>query len=91
MGLSITKLECSLPSNLYKQDIRPNSFLLKNEKISYQQAGTINGFLQNEAEHQFFPMNEEKKTLLELKISGSGVNEGSLNFEVLTNKGLKLR
>ena len=91
MGLSITKLEYSVPSNLYQQDIRPNSFLQKNEKISYQQAGTINGFLRNEAEHQFFPMSEEKKTLLELKISGSGVNEGSLNFEVLTNKGLKLR
>ena len=32
-----------------------------------------------------------KKIILELKISGSGINEGSANFEVLTNKGLKLR
>ena len=61
------------------------------KKISYQQAGTINGFLQNEAEHQLSSMSEEKKTILELKISGSGINEGSVNFEVLTNKGLKLR
>ena len=61
------------------------------KKISYQQAATINEFLQNEAEHQLFPMSEEKKTILGLKISGSGINEGSVNFEVLTNKELKLR
>ena len=62
------------------------------KKISYQQApGTINGFLQNEVKHQLFPMSEEKKTILELKISGSEINEGSVNFEVLTSKGLKLR
>ena len=68
-----------------------NWFLLKNEKISYQQAGTINGVLQNEAENKFFVMSEEKKTIVELKIIRSGINEGSVNFEVLTNKRLKLR
>ena len=61
------------------------------KKISYQQAGTINDFLQNEVEHQLFQMSEKKKTILGLKISGSGINEGSVNLEVLTNKGLKLR
>ena len=71
---------------------RPNSFVLKNKKNKLPiSAGTINRFLQNKAEHQLFPMSEEKKTMLELKISGSGINEGSVNFEVLTNKGLKLR
>ena len=50
-------------------------------KKSYQQVGTINGFLQNKAENQFFPMSEEKKTVLELKISGSGIHEGSVDFD----------
>ena len=36
-------------------------------------------------------MSEEKKTILELKITRSGINEGLVNFEVLTNKRLKLR
>ena len=61
------------------------------KQISYQQAGTINWFLQNKAEHQLFPMSEGKKTILELKISGSGINEGSVNFEVLASKRLKPR
>ena len=60
------------------------------KQMSYQQTGTIYCFLENEAEHQLFPMSEKKKTILELKISGSGINEGSVNFEVLTNR-LKLR
>ena len=36
-------------------------------------------------------MSEGKKIMLELKISRSVVNERSVNFEVLTNKRLKLR
>ena len=38
---------------------------------------TINGFPQNE-KSKFFLRKEEKKTTLELKVSGSGINEGSL-------------
>ena len=36
-------------------------------------------------------MSEGKKAILKLKISGSGINESSLNFELLTNKGLKMK
>ena len=32
-------------------------------------------------------MSEETKAILELKISGSGISEGSLTFELLVNKG----
>ena len=47
--------------------------------------------MKNEGENEFFQMSEEKRTILELKISGSGINERSLNFEVLTNKELKMK
>ena len=36
-------------------------------------------------------MSEEKKTILKLKISGSEIIERSLNFELFTNKGLKMK
>ena len=45
--------------------------------------GATNGFLQNEVEHQLFPMSEDKKTILKIKISGSGINEGSVNLKYL--------
>ena len=38
------------------------------------------GFYKTKEIDEFFLMSEEKKTILELKISGNGINEGSLNF-----------
>ena len=48
------------------------------------------GFYKTKKIDEFFLMNEEKKTILGLKISGNGINERSLNFQLLTNKGLKM-
>ena len=38
--------------------------------------GTINGFLEI-GKSEFFLINEENKTILEVNISGSRINEGS--------------
>ena len=38
------------------------------------------GFYQTKKIDELFLMSEEKKTILELKISGNGINERSLNF-----------
>ena len=38
------------------------------------------GFYKTKEIDEFFQMSEEKKTVLELKISGDGINERSLNF-----------
>ena len=38
------------------------------------------GFYKTKEIDKFFLMSEEKKTILELKISGSRINEISLNF-----------
>ena len=38
------------------------------------------GFYKTKEIDKFFLMSEEKKTMLELKISGNGINEKSLKF-----------
>ena len=48
------------------------------------------GFYKTKEIDGFFLMSEEKKTILELKISGNGINKRSLKFLLLTNKGLKM-
>ena len=48
------------------------------------------GFYQTKEIDEFYLMSEEKETILELKISGNEINERSLNFELLTDKGLKM-
>ena len=47
------------------------------KKWATNKLGTINGLLQNE-KSEFFLITEERKTLLELNINGSGIDEGSL-------------
>ena len=43
----------------------------------------LNVFLQNE-KSEFFLLSEEKKTILELKISGNGINKGlGVNFAII--------
>ena len=78
MQYSKTKVQWSVPSNLYKLD-RSNYFLLQMKKLVTNNRGTINKFLQKE-KNEFFLMNEEKKTMLKLKINESGINEGFRNF-----------
>ena len=48
------------------------------------------GFYKTKEIDGFFLLSKEKKTILELKISGNGKNERSVNFLFLTNKGLKM-
>ena len=38
------------------------------------------GFYKTKEINEFFLLGEEKKTILELKISGNGINERFLNF-----------
>ena len=38
------------------------------------------GFYKTKEIDEFFRMSEEKKAILELKISGDGINKRSLNF-----------